>query len=214
MRRYPGMRLPPGQDPVMRNELLKADRQLKQISSALANALTRTNQPIAVIGGISGGGGGALPDHNHTSGAGGSTLGSSGGTMTANGTWNFGGTVALPSSTTLDGDPIVSVIYSADLTGSASVTQTTFFNGPASGGVYRVSYYLRCTSGAGIDSIVAGLYWDDGTAQSTTISVVNTTGDYSQLTRVCRLAASQTIDYAITVETTGSWALWIRLEAL
>lgn len=87
------MRLPPGTDPTIRNELVKADRQLKLLSSALAKALTKTNLPTAVIGvGPPGGSppGQGLPDHDHRgSGFGGDVLGRTGFQMNAKGTWNF-----------------------------------------------------------------------------------------------------------------------------
>ena len=90
MRRYEGMRLPPGIDRALRKELLKPDRWLKQAQAALAKSLTKTNSPLAIVTTGSGGTPGNLPEHTHSSATqGGTTFGTATSTITGNGQFNL-----------------------------------------------------------------------------------------------------------------------------
>lgn len=95
MRKYEGMRLPPGVDKALRKELLKPDRWLKQAQAALARSISNTNQPTAVIGlGDPGAPGNpsSLPDHKHEiTGHGGNILGTTASTISSYGTWYVDG---------------------------------------------------------------------------------------------------------------------------
>lgn len=87
------MRLPPTLDPHTRNELLKVDKFLKQLTAALNRSIEGNNNPRAVISGGGGGGGGSsanLPDHKHSApGDGGAQLGVHGGVIKGYGMFLF-----------------------------------------------------------------------------------------------------------------------------
>lgn len=114
---------------------------------------------------------------------------------------------------------------------TASIAATTLLTGgTATAGVYRVSFYLVCTTaGDSGDTVKATLSWNDGAARSQDVPLflqdgshgatvdLSATANYGQGSMVVKAAASQNITFTTTLvdaDADAVYAIEVRIEAL
>jgi hypothetical protein len=106
--------------------------------------------------------------------------------------------------------------------------QTMLTGNASSAGLYRLAFYLKTTTaGSGGDVVKATLSWNDGSAQSMDVPMMNATAIVNNLdlgtlnafvqgSVVVKAAASQNITFTTTVVKAGSpqYSVDCRIEAL
>jgi hypothetical protein len=102
----------------------------------------------------------------------------------------------------------------------ASIAATNFAPGILAGGLYRVSYYARCTTAAGVSSgLIVTFGWTDG-GVACTLDSANMTGNTTATTQsgtvLIRIDKGTAITYATTYASNAAgvmrYALSVVLE--
>jgi hypothetical protein len=100
----------------------------------------------------------------------------------------------------------------------ASISATSFSPGVLAAGLYRVSYYARCTTAAGVSSgLIVTFGWTDGgvaCALASADMTGNTTATTQSGTSIIRIDAGSAITYATTYASNAAGVMRYALDVV